>query len=221
LKHRKSCLKSSTQERVQFARRCLKIDLPFVLIKDIAEKTFASHVLTAAKTFARRDDLVKHVKKFHSEVVKRKAEENGELDRLELLHSNKIPRMSIDHQIGGGVSTRGTKRVSEEEGNTDVKVAKINEDKPGKSDNLEESALFQANMDKMGKPKSWKRGKVIDQKFTFTLEQRRETKPDEDLGVEAVYALVEVMDAMIEEMEIDPAKYDLAFQIGSKEHYPG
>ena len=79
--------------------------------------------------------------------------------------------------------------------------------------------LFQANIDEMGKPKNWKKGKVIDQKFTFTLEQCREATPDEDLGVEAVHALVVSMDNLMDDINIDKSKYDLAFQIGSKEHF--
>ena len=79
--------------------------------------------------------------------------------------------------------------------------------------------MFQANIDKMGRPKNWKKRKVIDQKFTFSLEQLREAKPDEDLGVEAVHALAVGMDNMMDDMNIDPTKYELAFQIGSKEHF--
>ena len=67
--------------------------------------------------------------------------------------------------------------------------------------------------------KNGKKGKVIDQKFTFTLDYVRDPKPEEDLGVEAVYALTEGMDTMMEDMEIDPKNYDLALQIGSKEHF--
>ena len=89
-----------------------------------------------------------------------------------------------EHQTGGDLSTRGTKRVADD-GSPDVKVAKNDqEDEPEKSDRSDDGTdpLFQAKIDKMGKPKSWKKGKVIDQKFTFTLDQRREAKPDEDLG---------------------------------------
>lgn len=46
----------------------------------------------------------------------------------------------------------------------------------------------------MGTPKKWKKGKVIDQKFTFTLDYLRDPKPEEDLGVEAVHALTAGMD---------------------------
>lgn len=62
------------------------------------------------------------------------------------------------------------------------------------------------------------KGKVIDQKFTFSLEQLREEKTDEDLGVGAVHALLVGKDNMIDDMNIDTTKYDLASQIGSKEH---
>lgn len=51
------------------------------------------------------------------------------------------------------------------------------------------------------------------------MEQLREAKPDEGLGVEAVHALMVGMDYMMDDMNIDPTKYELAFQIGSKEHF--
>ena len=47
----------------------------------------------------------------------------------------------------------------------------------------------------------------------------RDPKTEEDLGVEAVHALTIGMDNLMEDMEIDPTKYDLALQIGSKEHF--
>ena len=40
------------------------------------------------KTYSRKDDLKAHVKKFYSEAAKRKAEENAELLRLELLRAD-------------------------------------------------------------------------------------------------------------------------------------
>ena len=60
-------------------------------------------------------------------------------------------------------------------------------------------------------PKNWKKGKVVNQKFTFNLEQLREANPDEDLGVGAVHALTVGMDNMMNDMNIDPSKYDLGF----------
>ena len=64
------------------------------------------------ETFSRKDKMVAHVKKFHSEAAKRKAEESAELLRLELLHASKVPHLSEDSQTGGSVimSTRGNKR---------------------------------------------------------------------------------------------------------------
>ena len=115
------------------------------------------------------------------------------------------------------MTTRGTKRSADDD-IPDVKVTKMdsqgNEAKTGY-----EKPLFEANIAKMGTSKKWKKGKVIDQKFTFTLDYLRDPKPDEDLGVEAVYALTEGMDSMVEDMAIDPKEYDLALQIGSKEHF--
>jgi len=65
------------------------------------------------KTFSRKDKMVAHVKKFHSEAAKRKADERAELTRLDLLHAKKVPRLS--DQTGGAVSTRGTKRPTDDE----------------------------------------------------------------------------------------------------------
>ena len=161
--------------------------------------------------------MVAHVKKFHSQEAIRKAEEGAELTRLELLHANKVPRLSVEEQTGGAVTTRGTKRSADDD-IPDVKVTKMDsQSNEAKTDY--EKPLFQANIAKMGTPKKWKKGKVIDQKFTFTLDYVRDPKPEEDLGVEAVYALTEGMDTMMEDMEIDPKNYDLALQIGSKEHF--
>ena len=123
----------------------------------------------------------------------------------------------MEEQTGGAVTTRGTKRSADDD-IPDVKVTKM-DSQGNKAQTDYEKPLFQANIAKMGTPKKWKKGKVIDQKFTFTLDYLRDPKPDEDLGVEAVYALTEGMDSMMEDMAIDPKEYDLALQIGSKEHF--
>ena len=166
--------------------------------------------------------MVAHVKKFHSEAAKRKAEEDAELFRLELLHANKVPRLGNEEQTGGAV-TRGMKRSGDnEETNPDVKRVKndLEESEGSRSKDVDyEKRLFQANIAKMGTPKKWKKGKVSDQKFTFTLDYMRDPKTEEDLGVEAIHALPIGMDNLMEDMEIDPTKYDLALQIGSKEHF--
>lgn len=51
------------------------------------------------------------------------------------------------------------------------------------------------------------------------MEKRESHHLGEDLGVEAVHALAVGMDSMMDDMNIDPTKYELAFQIGSKEHF--
>ena len=187
------------------------------------------------KTFSRKDNLRAHVKRCHSEASKRKAEESAELLRLELMNSEKIPRLSVDdQQIGGAVETRGTKRSATNKEQNMRKARKVTKKKLIESDDTsgddsdtpndesyveEPLQLFQAQISKMGTPKKWKKGKVIDQKFTFTLEYMRDPKPDEDLGVEAVSALTEGIDKMIDDLNVNPKEYDLALQIGSKEHF--
>ena len=115
--------------------------------------------------------MVAHVKRCHSQAVKRKAEAHEELARMELLHAGKVPRLTVDEQTGGAMTTRGTKRAADDDISTG-KVSKPLVDYSDTSDEEEEGEdekpLFQANIAKMGTPKKWKKGKVIDQKFTFT-----------------------------------------------------
>ena len=66
-----------------------------------------------------------HIRKFHSEAAKQKAEEGAELLKLELLNSHKVPLLSVELQTGGAASTRGTKReTTEEESKNNVKAPK-------------------------------------------------------------------------------------------------
>ena len=171
--------------------------------------------------------MQRHAKKYHSEAAKRKADDIAELDRLEILHSNKVPRLTLDddQQTGGSVSTRGTKRVADDDDdNPQKKASRSLVDYSDSSDDDDddkaegEVPLFKANIVKMGPPKKWKKNKIIDQKLTFTLEQVREPEAEEDLGVAAVQAITEGIDSVIEDMKVDPSKYDLALQIGSTEH---
>ena len=176
-------------------------------------------------TFTRRDDMLRHTRRFHSDYAKRQRQEtNEELARLELLHTDKVPRLALDDdQTGGAATTRGTKRANDDDDISTGKVHKPLVDYSDSSEDEEEEdqevPLFKANIIKMGAPKKWKKDKVIDQKFTFTLDQLREPEPEEDLGVAAVQALTEGMDSVIRDMNVDPSKYDLALQIGSKEHF--
>ena len=69
------------------------------------------------------------IRKFHSKAAKRKAEDTAELLGMELIHSNKVP--NIDSQLGGAMTTRGMKRVTNEEDNkSDVKVPKPEDTDP-------------------------------------------------------------------------------------------
>ena len=209
--------------KVTYPRHCpkcneqLKNRITFCRHKKYCGTNTRVPCLHCEKTFCRKDKMVAHVKKCHSEAAKRKAEESAELLRLELLNSGKIPRLDVEEQTGGAVSTRGTKR-SAEDSNPDVKMAK-REPESSETKTDDEKPLFQANIAKMGTPKKWKKGKVIDQKFTFTLDYMRDPKTEEDLGVEAVHALTIGMDNLMEDMAIDTKEYHLALQIGSKEHF--
>ena len=68
--------------------------------------------------FRKKDDMSKHVRKFHSEAAKRKANDTAEL------HADKLPHLSDEHQTGGAVTTRGMKREvdEEEESKQEVKM---------------------------------------------------------------------------------------------------
>ena len=174
-------------------------------------------------SFTRKDDMLRHVRKYHSEAAKRKASHNAELDRLEILHSGKVPRLTVDDDQTGG-ATRGTKRTTEDDNDGPrgkasrslVDYSDTSEDED--DDETGEVSLFKTNIVKMGAPKKWKKDRVIDQKLTFTLDQVREPEPEEDLGVAAVQAITDGIDGVIQDMNVDPSKYDLALQIGSKEH---
>lgn len=97
--------------------------------KKYCERKVKVPCLHCNKLFSRKDKMTAHVRKFHSEETQRKAADTDELARLELLHAEKVPRLSVEHQTGGAVSTRGMKRVSEEEEfNPDAKAAKNEND---------------------------------------------------------------------------------------------
>lgn len=67
-----------------------------------------------------------HVRKFHSEAAKRKAEESAELLRLELLNADKVPRLSVERQKGGAVTS--SKRTLDEVESTPAKASKKGND---------------------------------------------------------------------------------------------
>jgi len=168
------------------------------------------------KVFSRKDALVKHVRKCHSKAVKRKADNTSELERLELLHSSKIPRMSVE-QTGGAVTTRGTKRTLEEELKPDVKVSKNDQEDMSDERVSDSQPLFIANVKKLGPAKRWKSSAVVNQKFIMTLDQQRGPNEGEDLNVEATFAIADATDKLIDELNISD-DYWMTLQICSKEH---
>lgn len=175
-------------------------------------------------TFTRRDDMVRHVRKYHSEVAKRKAADDAELDRLEVLHSGKIPRLMVDDddQTGGAVTTRGTKRGVDEDDLPKGKVSRslVNYSDTSDDEELEsedEQPLFIANVKKLGPTKRWKKDVVINQKFNLSLDQQRAPQDNEDLNIGATHAIATAADQLINELNI-PEDYLMTLQIGSKEH---
>ena len=169
-------------------------------------------------TFTRKDDMLRHVRKFHSQEAIRKAEANDELTKLEVLHSNKVPRLDVEEQVGGAVSTRGTKRPAEES-NSDIKELKPEVKPQEENEEYGDSVipLFVANVTKLGPAKRWKQNVVVNQKFMMTLDQQRPPKESEDLNIAATHAIAEATDKLIEELKI-PEDYWMTLQIGSKEH---
>ena len=128
--------------------------------------------------------MLRHVRKFHSQEAIRKAEAYEELTKLEVLHSNKVPRLDVEEQVGGAVSTRGTKRPAEES-NSDVKELKPEVKPQEENEEYDEgpTPLFVANVTKLGPAKRWKQNAVVNQKFIMTLDRQRPPKESEDLNI--------------------------------------
>lgn len=164
--------------------------------------------------------MTAHVKKFHSEAAKRKVEANEEL-----LQAEKVPRLDIDEQTGGVVSTRGMKRVAgQEETKPEVKLPKPDVSETTKETKEEygggPNPLFVADVTKLGPAKRWKQNAVVNQRFIMTLDQQRPPRKEEDLSVGATHAIAVAKDNLIDELKI-PHDYWMTLQIGSKEHQRG
>ena len=127
-----------------------------------------------------------------------------------------VPHLSEDSQTGGAMSTRGTKR-STDDGSPDVKELKPEVKQQEENEEYDEgpTPLFVANVTKLGPAKRWKQNFVVNQKFTMTLDQQRSPKESEDLNIAATYAIAEATDNLIEELKI-PEDYWMTLQIGSK-----
>ena len=166
--------------------------------------------------------MSKHVRKFHSEAAKQKAADTAELARLELLHVDKVPRLSVESQTGGAVSTRGMKRgTTEEESKHDEKASKP-EDADQSLDTMDEygggpNPLYVADVKKLGPARRWKKDAVVNQKFIFSLDQKRSPKDGEDLNIGATHAIAVATENLIEDLKI-PEDYWMTLQIGSLEH---
>ena len=193
----------------------------FSIHKKYCETKVKVPCLYCNKEFTRKDAMKAHVKKFHSEAVKRKAEELTELSKLEVLHADKVPRLNVEEQIGSAVTTRGMKRTADqEETKSQIKLPKPEITTPKNSiefDVYGEKPLFVANVTKLGPAKRWKQNAVVNQKFVMSLDQQRSPKESEDLNIEATYAIADATDKIIEELKI-PEDYWMTLQIGSKEH---
>ena len=188
--------------------------------------------------------MTAHVKKFHSEAAKRKAEEDAELLRLELLNSDKVPRLGNEEQIGGAVSTRCMKE--------DLKSAKENLklmiDKPqavkrklehdvdmsdrlddGSEDflveranrsELSENPLFKANLTFLPYKRQGLKGAVKKEQFSVMFDQLRKPTEEESLEEGLSESLFEaVRDTIVKENLQDSTKVHLT--LTSKEHSNG
>ena len=138
--------------------------------------------------FSRKDKMTVHVKKFHSEAAKRKGA------RLELLHADKVPRLSVERQTGGAVTTRGMKREVDEESKQEMKMTKPEVSETTKDTNDEygggPNLLFVADVKKLGPAKRWKKDAVVNQKFILSLDQKGGPKEGEDLNIGATHTIV-------------------------------
>ena len=166
--------------------------------------------------------MSKHVRKFHSEAVKRKAADTAELARLELLHADKVPRLSVESHTGGAVSIRGMKReVYQGDHKSEVKVSKP-EDADQSLNTRDEygggsNPLYVADVKKLGPAKRWKKDAVVNQKFILWLDQKRGPKDGEDLNIGATHVIAVATVNLIEDLKI-PEDYWMTLQIGSIEH---
>ena len=176
-----------------------------------------------------------HVRKFHSEAAKRKAEDSAELVRLELLHSNKVPKLESDEsQTGGAVSTRSMKQ---DKGKVHLKPTK-DESQSAKrkfdeadildgflvqrAERLEpaEKLLFKANLTFLPYQRQCLKGAVKKEQFTVTFDQLRQPKKTESIANGLSESLFEgVRDTILKEHLPDSTKVHLT--LNSKEHSNG
>lgn len=141
------------------------------------------------------------------------------------MNSDKVPRLDIEEQVGGAVTTRGKKRVADQEDSQrEAKLPKAEEkeeETPGNEDDEEyeggRDPLYVADFKKLGPAKRWKINALVNQKFILTLDQQRGPKEDEDLHVGATHAIAVAIDKLVEDLKI-PDEYWMTLQIGSRKH---
>ena len=194
------------------------------------------------KTYSRKDDLKKHVRKVHSEAGKRKAEESAELLRLELLHSDNVPTLVSDEsQQGGAVSTRSMKKDPESvkedlkpmKDETRAVKRKLEDDMDmshqlddGSDDflveranrlELSENPLFKANLTFLPYKRQGLKGAVKKEQFSVTFDQLRKPTEEESLGEGLSESLFEaVRNTILNENLQDSTQVHLT--LTSKEH---
>lgn len=176
------------------------------------------------------------MKNVHSEAAKRKAEDTAELARLELLHSNKVPKLESDEsQTGGAVSTRIMKQDKEKVGlkptNDQPQSAKRKLDEAdilddGQDDflveraerlDLSEKPLFKANLMFLPYQRQGLKGAVKKEQFNVTFDQLRQPKKTETLANGLSESLFEgVRDTILKENLPDSTRVRLT--LNSKEH---
>ena len=197
------------------------------------------------KTYSRKDDLKKHVRKVHSEAGKRKAEESAELLRLELLHSNKVPTLVSDEsQQGGAVSTRrmkkdfdsakedlkplkdepraGKRKLEEDVDMSDLIDEGMDDFLVERANRLElsENPLFKANLTFLPYKRQGLKGAVKKEQFTVTFDQLRKPTEEESLGEGLLESLFEaVRETILKENLSDSTKVHLT--LTPKEHSNG
>ena len=126
---------------------------------------------------------------------------------MELLHADKVPRLSVESQTGGAVSTRGMKReVDQGNHKSEVKVSKP-EDADQSLDTTDgygggSDPLYVADFQKLGPAKRWKKNALVNQKFILTLDQKRGPKEGEDLNIGTTHAIAVATDNLIEDLKI-------------------
>ena len=126
------------------------------------------------------------------------------------MNSDKVPRLDIEEQVGGAVTTRGKKReADQEDSKQEVKLSKAEEkeEETSRKEDQEEygggkDPLFVADFKKLGPAKRWRKHALVNQKFILTLDQQRGPKEEEDLHVGATHAIAVGIDKLVEYLKI-------------------